>query len=87
VSFDTLLIAQSAIDKARAGYQAGSLPDSTRPAFNTLVRAYNVAHESWLTYRGAIAANQPSVTYFNQLNQNLLNLSAALHAFTHPEAQ
>jgi hypothetical protein len=86
VTYDTLLIAKAAIDNARADYQAGNLPDSTKAAFDALVRAYNVAHESWLTYRGAMAANQPTATYLTQLNQNLLNLSAALRAFTEGEA-
>jgi hypothetical protein len=81
VTYDTLLIASTAIDTARTDYQAGRLPDSTKPAFNTLVRSYNVARESWLTYRGAIATNIPSTDYFNQLNKNLLDLSNALRGF------
>jgi hypothetical protein len=85
VSYDTLLVAETAIDSARADFQAGRLPDSTRPAFNTLVRSYTVARDSWLTYRGAIATNVPSADYFNQLNKNLLDLSNALRGFT--EAQ
>jgi hypothetical protein len=61
-------------DNARADYQAGRLPDSTRPAFNALVKTYSVARESWLTYRGGIATNQPATGYFNQFNCNLLDL-------------
>jgi hypothetical protein len=81
VGYDSLLIAQAAIDNARAAYESGRLPDSTKPAFNALVRSYNLAHQSWLTYRGAIQTNQPADGYFNELNQNLLNLSNALRAF------
>lgn len=81
VTYDTLLVAETAIDNARAAYQAGSLPDSTKAAFNTLVRSYAVARDSWLTYRGAVATNVPATDYFNQLNQNLLDLSNALRAF------
>jgi hypothetical protein len=80
-SYDTLLVAETAIDSARADYQAGRLPDSTRAAFNTLVRSYSVARASWLTYRSAIATNVPSDDYFNQLNKNLLDLSNALRGF------
>jgi hypothetical protein len=52
---------------------------------NTLIKAYNVARESWLTYRGALAA-QPQVTnissdvYYNQLNKNLSDLTNAIRA-------
>ena len=81
VTYDTLMIAGTAIDNARADYQAGRLPDSTKPAFNALVRSYNVARESWLTYRSAIATNLPPTDYFNQLNKNLLDLSNALRGF------
>jgi hypothetical protein len=81
VGYDSLLIAQAAIDNARAAYEVGHLPDSTKPAFNALVRSYNLAHQAWLTYRGAIQTNQPADAYFNELNQNLLNLSNALRAF------
>ena len=81
IAYDTLLVAQTAIDDARADYQGGRLPDSTKPAFNTLVRSYTVARAAWLTYRGAVTTNVPSTDYFNQLNQNLLALSNALRAF------
>ena len=81
VTYDALLIAETAIDGARAGYQAGSLPGSTKPAFDALVKSYNIARESWLTYRGAIATNVPSDAYFNQLNQNLSDLTTAIRTF------
>jgi hypothetical protein len=81
VTYDTLLVAETAIDNARADYQAGILPDSTKAAFNTLVRSYTVARAAWLTYRSAVATNLPSTDSFNQLNQNLLDLSNALRGF------
>ena len=86
VTYDTLLIAETAIDSARAGYQAGSLADSTKPAFDTLIKSYNVARESWLTYRGALATNVPSDSYFNQLNRNLSDLSTAIRTFRESDA-
>jgi hypothetical protein len=93
ITYDTLRIAETAIDSARAAYQAGGLPDSTKPGFNALVKSYTVARESWLTYRGAVAAERkrdsaqpqlngvPSTDYFNQLNKNLIDLGNALRAF------
>jgi len=72
VAYDTLLIAQKAIDQAK----------TTNPsaALNALIHAYNVARTSWLTYRGAIATNTPADTYLQQLNSNLLDLENAIRA-------
>jgi hypothetical protein len=41
---------------------------------------YNVARESWLTYRGALATNTPSDAYFQQLTKNLTDLTDAIRA-------
>lgn len=82
IAFDTLLVAQSAIDAARADFQSGKLPDSAKPAFDLLVRSYTAARDLWLTYRGAVAANQPAAAYLTQLNTNLTNLSNALLSFS-----
>lgn len=43
--------------------------------------SYNVARESWLTYRGALATNVPADSYFNQLNKNLSALTTAIRTF------
>jgi len=77
----TLLVAETTIEGARTVYEAGLLPESARSAFDTLVRAYNLAHQSWLTYRSAIATNLPEAEYFDQLNRNLLQLNTAIQAF------
>src|SRR5207244_9171791 len=50
-AYDTLLIAETAIDQARAEYQSSQIPTEAKGALNTLIRSYNVARESWLTYR------------------------------------
>ena len=77
-SYDVLLIAETSIDQARLDYKAGLLPDSAKAALDALIKAYNVARDSWLTYRGAVATNVPAQTYFNQLTQNLSDLSTAI---------
>ena len=59
-AYDTLLIAETAIDQARLDFQAGKLPLDAKSALDMLIRSYNVARASWLTYRGAIVANVPS---------------------------
>src|SRR4029077_8991599 len=79
-AYDTLLIASTTIDQARVAYQAGQLPQDSKDALNTLVQAYNVARDSWLTYRGALGTNVPSDQYFQQLTKNLTDLTNAIGA-------
>jgi hypothetical protein len=85
-AYDTLLVAQAAIEAARADCEAGRLAEETKPVFDTLVRSYNAARQSWLTYRDAIATQVPATVFLSQLNQNLTDLANALRAFTRPSA-
>ena len=80
-AYDTLLVAEAAIDQARVENQTRALPSPEKDALNTLIRSYNVARDSWLTYRGAIATNVPPDPYFQQLSQNLTDLASAVRAF------
>ena len=80
-AYDALLIAETTIDQARLDLQAGQLPAEAKPALDALVLSYNVARTAWLTYRGAIATNVPSQTYFDQLTQNLSDLTDAIRKF------
>jgi hypothetical protein len=68
-AYDTLLIAETTIDQARLDFQAGQLPDEAKTALDALIRSYNVARDSWLTYRGAVPSNV------------LSDLTAAIQAF------
>jgi hypothetical protein len=79
-AYDTLLIGKTTIDNAKTAYQAGELPPSAKDALNALVQSYNVARDSYLTYRGAIATNTPPDPYFQQLNKNLSDLITAIRA-------
>jgi hypothetical protein len=82
-AYDTLLMAESTIDQARQDFQSGELPAGAKPAleaFDALVRSYNIARDSWLTYRGAISTNAPADTYLSQLNQNLTDLVGAIRS-------
>lgn len=79
-AYDTLLIAQTTIDQAKAAYQAGQLPADSKDPLNALIRSYTVARESWLTYRGAVSANVASDQYFQQLTKNLTDLTNAIRA-------
>ena len=84
-AYDALLIAETTIDQARLDFQSGQLPEEAEAAalkaFDALVRSYNVARESWLTYRGAISSNTPSEIYLDQLSKNLSDLTTAIKAF------
>ena len=91
-AYDTLLIAEAAIDQARTENQTQPFSTEAKDALNTLIRSYNVAREAWLTYRGAVATaqrkpdsaqpqlNVPSDPYFQQLNRNLSDLLNAIEA-------
>jgi len=79
-AYDALLIAQSTIDQARTALQAGELPVGAKDPLNTLIASYNVAHESWLTYRGAVATKSPPDVYYAQLNADISNLTSAIRA-------
>src|SRR5262245_21497619 len=68
-AYDALLIAETTIDQARLEYTAGRLPAESKDALDALIRSYNVARTSWLTYRGAIATNVSSEVYFDQLTK------------------
>jgi len=80
-AYDTLLIAEATIDDARVAYQLGRLPIGARDLLNTLIHSYKVARQSWLTYRGAIATNVAPDIYFDELTENLKDLTTAIRAF------
>ena len=79
-AYDTLLVAEAAIDQARTDNQTSPLSAQAKEELNTLIDSYNVARTAWLTYRGAVATNTPSDQYFQQLTKNLMDLTNALEA-------
>ncbi|PYS02585.1 MAG: hypothetical protein DMG12_13695 [Acidobacteria bacterium] len=79
--YDALLVAQAMIDEARTHTETAPLPGGAKDALNTLIQSYNVARDSWLTYRGAVATHTPADIYVGRLSQNLSDLSNAIHAF------
>ncbi|SRR6266446_3683057 len=85
-AYDTLLIAEVAIDQARAENQTRPFSPEAKDALNTLIRSYNVSREAWLTYRGAVATNVPSDQYFQQLNTHLSDLMSAVEVLKGREA-
>jgi len=80
-AYDTLLIAETVIDQAKADDDAGRLPSGTNRVLGTLIQSYNIAREAWLTYRSAVAAKAPSELYFNQLTKNIADLTNAIRMF------
>lgn len=82
VAYDTLLVSEAAIQQAQADFQAGQVSgQDARARINNLVRLYNAARASWITYREAAAANAPADSYFQQLNQDLTSLTNAIRDF------
>lgn len=79
-AYDTLLVAETVIDQARLDYQNQKLPPEAKDVLQTLITAYNVARESWLIYRGALANNVPPAESVRQLAQNLADLTNAIQA-------
>ena len=77
-AYDILLVAETAIDQARLDYKSGHLPAGAKPAFDALIKSYNITRDSWLGYRSAIATNAPAAVYFSQLNQNLTDLAVRI---------
>ena len=77
-AYDALLIAQAAIDQAKTAYQAGQLPTSAKQPLDALIQSYNIARESWLTYRGVLATNVAPEVYFDELNKNIRDLLKAI---------
>jgi len=49
-AYDSLLVAQGALNEARDQIQAGKLPGALLPRFNDAVKAYNVARLAWQAY-------------------------------------
>jgi hypothetical protein len=75
-AYDLLLIAQDVIDQARTD----QLSANEKDGLDTLIKTYNVARASWLTYRDAVSTNAPSDQYAQQLTQNLTDLTNAIKA-------
>jgi len=79
-AFDTLLMAQAAIDGARTAQLSS-------PELNKLVTSYNLTRSTWLVYRAAVQTNAPNDVYFQQLNTNLTDLLTALRDLKGKENQ
>jgi hypothetical protein len=76
-AYDALLIAEAAIDQAKAEYAAGDLAGNKK-ALDALIASYDVTRLSWLTYRGALTTNVPAQTYLDTVNKNLTDLANAI---------
>ena len=79
-AYDALLTAQAVIDEARSNYERRQLPAGAKELLDTLIHSYNVARNSWLAYRSAIAEKASSNPDFTELNKNLSDLANAVRA-------
>ena len=86
-AYDTLLVAEAAIDAARTRNQTHPLPAEAKDVLNRVIQYYNVARDAWLTYRGALATNTPSDQYLQQLTRDLTDLTGALESLKRREVK
>ena len=73
-AYDALLVAQATIEQAKKE-NVGKEP------LNALIQTYNVARDSWLLYRGAVAENVEARVYLDRLTGNIANLTQAIRTF------
>jgi hypothetical protein len=50
-TYDSLLVAQAALDAAKIEFAQGTLPAAAKPVINETGAAYNLTRDAWLTYR------------------------------------
>jgi hypothetical protein len=48
--YDSLLVAQAALNQAKVDFTAGKIPASAKDEINVAIRVYNVAQASWKAY-------------------------------------
>jgi hypothetical protein len=84
-AYDALLIAETTIEEAKRlsvdPKNGGQDVKNASPALAALIKSYNIARESWLTWRGAISSNVAPQEYLDRLNQNLSDLTNASRKF------
>jgi hypothetical protein len=80
-AYDTLLVAEAAIEGARVDLENGNLPDKAKDTLNRLIESYNLARQSWLAYRAAVTTNLPAQIYFDRLTQRIAGLTETIRAF------
>lgn len=82
-AYDSLLVAQAAIDEGKAEYTANTLPDSSKKLLNDAIGIYNIAETAWHSYHDAAlnakAGNQQQLQA--QLTDDLNKLAAAIAQF------
>ena len=82
-AYDSLLVAQAAIDSAKAEYAAGQIPPSSKDLLNKAIGVYDIAQAAWHTYHDTAASASTGDTSKLQaeLTDDLNQLSAAISQF------
>lgn len=80
-SYDALLVADSSIKEAKADITAGTLPASSIGPANEVIKAYNVARASYITYHNAALAGSDTAKLQAQLTTDLQGVTQAIVAF------
>lgn len=80
-AYDSLLVAKSSIDTAKAELTSGILPVTAKPLLNNVITAYNVAEAAWHVYHDTSPTNPQLLTTLqtdlNNMAQALVALNAA----------
>lgn len=80
-TYDALIGAKTVIDTGRDQLASGALPQSVKPALNTLIKAYDTAYPVYKTYHDAASSGKPADQYLADLNRDMTELTKALTAF------
>lgn len=82
-AYDSLLVAEAAIDAAKAQYAAGQIPAASKDLLNKAIGIYDIAQASWHTYHDtAASASSADVSKLQaQLTDDLNQLSQAISVF------
>ena len=67
--YDTLLVAQAALNQAKVDFASGKIPASAKDEINVAIRAYNVAQASWKTWRSGVSKD------YTQLEKDIAALT------------
>lgn len=80
-TYDIVNDANSVINFSRPLLASGQLPARLKPAFDTLVDAFNVAYEALALYDNAVHAGLAADAKLTKLNAAKVSLVSALAAF------
>jgi hypothetical protein len=80
-SYDALYVADQTIIEVKADLQAGTLPATSIPLANQVIKAYDVARAAYLSYHDAAINGSDVTTLQATLQTDLDNLAQAIASY------